>query len=61
MVDFEFEGIGEDWVLTPTSQSSRAWCQSHLTNEVRTSGDGYVMNLQLAVLIIEKFIKRKSN
>ena len=47
MADFEIKGIGESWLLTPTTRASRLWCQSNLAHEVRKSGDGYVLEEQL--------------
>ena len=60
MADFEIKGAGEGWLLTPTSRASRAWCQSNLANEVRESGDGYVVEEHLMLQIIEQFMDRKT-
>ena len=61
MSDFDIKGFGEDWLLTPTSRASRVWCQSKLADEVRKSGDGYVVEDQLMLQIIEEFMERKPN
>ena len=59
MADFEIKGTGEGWLLTPTSRASRAWCQSNLANEVRKSGDGYMVEEHLMLRIIEQFMDRQ--
>ncbi len=59
MADLEIKGIGEGWLLTPTSRASRAWCRSNLADEVRKSRDGYVVEEQLMFQIIEQFMDRK--
>ncbi len=60
MADFDIKGIGEVWLLTPTTRASRLWCQSSLAHEARKSGDGYVVEEQLMFQIIEEFMDRKT-
>ena len=60
MADFEIKGIGEGWLLTPTTRASRLWCQSNLAHEVRKSGNSYVVGEQVMLQIIEQFIDRKT-
>ena len=60
MADFEIKGIGEGWLLIPTTRALRLWCQSNLAHEVRKSGHGYVVGKQVMLQIIEQFMDRKT-
>jgi hypothetical protein len=60
MADFEIKGIEEGWLLTPITRASRLWCQSNLAHELRKSGDGYVVEEQFMLQIIEEFMERKT-
>ncbi len=59
VADFEIKGFGEGYLLLPASRASRAWCQSNLSDDVPMSGDGYVVEEQLMLLIIDRFMERK--
>lgn len=59
VADFEIRGFGKGWLLTPTSRISRTWCQFNLADEIRKCGDGYVVEEQLMLQIIERFIDQK--
>ena len=60
MADFEIKGIEAGWLLTPTTRASRIWCQSNLPEEVCRIGDGYVVEEELMLQIIERFMNRKT-
>ena len=60
MADFEIQGFGNDWLLTPTSRASRRWCRSNMSDEVPMTGEGYVVQEHLMLSILEQFMDRKS-
>ena len=60
VTDFEIEGFGQDWLLTPTSRASRRWCRSNMSDEVPMAGESYVVQEPLMLSIIEKFMDRKT-
>jgi hypothetical protein len=58
MADFEIKGFEDAWLLTPTSRVSRLWCRSNLSDVVRRAGDGYVLEEQVMLQVLEQFSAR---
>ena len=60
VADFEIKVIEEGWLLTPTTRAARLWCKSHLTAEAHKAGDGYMLEEQHLLKVIEQFMDRKT-
>lgn len=58
MAEFEIKGFEDAWLLTPTSRASRMWCKSNLADVVRRVGDGYVLEEQVMLQVLEQFSVR---
>lgn len=58
MTDFDIKAFGDDWLLTPMNRTARTWCQLNLAKEFRKAGDGYVMDHEHLLLVVEEFAER---
>ena len=61
MADFEIGVLGESWLLTPNNRAARNWCQSNLAADLRQDEDGYVVDQEQLLMVMEEFMGRKEN
>ena len=61
MADFDIRVLGESWLLTPNNRAARNWCQSNLAADLRQDEDGYVVDQEQVLMVMEEFMGRKEN
>lgn len=61
MSDFDIRVLGESWLLTPNNRAAQKWCESNLAADFQQDEDGYVVDQDQLLVVIEEFMEQKQS